>query len=301
MTADDFFEKALEGMTIGPDIERSKYAIVNSCLQATQFIFSEVVADAYVESLTPLFDDQGKCSSIGSYDAKTKQLSATLENGAQWSSTDIGGLVVFHADSRSYLATVSARIDGNTVVLAGDNLPQGNLSGINHVIFSGTTLSGVVVNLSTVRMLRVNGMPSLTITSSETKDVFGETVMSFNKFRNIGQQNLSKIVWIIVGDYLYFKRGWSLKTYGTITIRYPRLVSEVTCGEDRIDILDGEMVEIAKAILRKIVQERTGATAYSPAENERLRKHVIGLYRSRGAEIDGPESWNKVKQINGDV
>jgi len=302
-TVKDFFDHATRDLKNFPEnnaVYNERFVLVDRASMVAQALFADVVSEAYLDATTAVLSNDGKYgNTTASYASATKYLTVTL-TGANWASTDEGNLVMFHDGASVYTTQISQRISNTVVKLSGDNLPATDIASVDYVIMSATSPTGDVINLSSLRVLRYGSKLRLDVSSTATTVVDSITVSAYNKFRNTAQQNLNKIVWMTTGDYLYLKKGWSLGSYGTLTIQYSRLPLQRTADTDYVDLLDGAMAEIGIIILKNIIADRVeGVQVDKDKDKESLNKLITALYRAQGGEIAKELKQQKIESILG--
>ena len=283
-TAAYFWREAVRDINV--DIEPlafEKYNLINRTQEMVQGMFADLVGEAYLKETTAVLSTTGKYYVSGaSWVASTNSLTATMDTA--WASSDVGNLVVFRDGTSVYVGTITSRTSGTVVVLAGDNLPSADIATLEDVLMAATTLTGDSLNISSLRLLRYGTQLNVTIRSTVTDQIETLPRESFPKFNTTSPQNRNKIAWMLVGDTVYLSKGSSLSSYGTITIQYPALPTDVTSDSDYVDLLDGNMLQIGIAMLRAKVQRRLSVPI--PDEDKRdVRDLVMMLYNSFGQDV----------------
>lgn len=301
-TCKDFFDHATRDIKNFPEndaVYNERFILIDRASQVTQAMFADIVSEAYLEDTTAVLSTTGKYgNTTASFNVSTKYLTVTLSAGGNWSSTDIGNAVMFHNGTDVYFGTIVDRLSNTVVKLSGDNLPSSNIS-VDYVIMSATSPTGDVISLASLRMLRYGSKLRLTIASTVTTVVDPVTVSAYNKFRSTAAQNMNRIVWQTIGDFLYLKKGWNLSSYGTLTIQYPRLPLQRTADGDYVDLLDGAMAEIGIIVLKNMIAQRALVQYDKSKDKEDLTKLIGSLYSTQGGEIAKELKQQKIESILG--
>lgn len=273
-----------------------RFELINNVMQAVQGQFADIVAEAYMTDTVPVLSTTGKYYSSGaSWAASTSRLTATMDSN--FSSTDVGNLIIFRYGSDVYLGTIIQRISNTVVKLRGDNLPATDLATVNDVIMSATGVDGSsAIDISSVKMLRYTNQVKLRLESSATKYVMPVDPVQFQKFQTGAGNNLDKIVWMLQGNKLFVKMGTDLASAGTLTLWYPRLPDVVTVDSDYIDLLDGAMMQIAIIVLKMSIQKRL-SDPFNPADVQEMNEKISMLYNSAGNTIKKEEIKSKVEAL----
>lgn len=303
-TVKDFFDHATRDLKNFPEnnaVYNERFVLVDRASMVAQALFADVVSEAYLDETTAVLSNTGKYSADTiTYTLATKYLTMATVTGGNWSSTDEGNMVVFHDGTSVYVGRIAQRISNLVIKVSGDNLPTGDIASVDYVIMAATAPTGDVINLSSLRVLRYGSKLKLDVASDATTVVDSVTVSAYNKFRSTAQQNLNKIIWTTTGDYLNLKKGWSLGSYGTLTLRYSRLPIQVTADTDYVDLLDGAMAEIGIIILKNILADRVeGVQVDKEKDKESLNKLITALYRAQGGEIAKELKQQKIESILG--
>lgn len=285
-TAGEFWREAVEDLGDIPVSAPhfSKYLLINRAQEMVQGMFADLVGEAYMRESTPVLSTDGKYYSSGaSWDADTNYLTATMSTS--WASTDVGNIVIFRDSSSVYVGWVYEWISTTVVKLSGDNLPTADIATVNDVLMAGNTITNGQIDISTLRMLRYGTQLNINLKSTVTNSFETLSRASFNAWNTTAPQNRNKIVWTLVGTSLYLKKGSSLSSYGVLVIEYPSLPEEVSLDTDKIDLLDGTMMQIGIATLRAMVQRRL-SLPISEADKEATQKLIYQLYTSFNQDIN---------------
>lgn len=279
-------------------VYNERFLLVDRASQITQTVLADIVAEAYREPVTAVLSITGKYGQTdATYNASTRVLTVTLAGGAAWAVADVGKLVMFHSLTSVYTATIEARLSNTQIRVYGDNLPAANIDTVDYVLMSSTPPTGDVINISSLRMLRYGQLLRLEIASTASTTVDAVTSGAFTKFRQYAQQNLNRIVWCIVGDYLYLKKGTALSSYGTLTLTYPRITLLRTADTDYVDLLDGPMCQIGIIVLKHLIAQRIGVALDKAGDKETLAALITALYKAQGGEISKTNQQQKIDSL----
>jgi hypothetical protein len=168
--------------------------------------------------------------------------------------------------SKAYKTEVSVTSSANKISLAGIRLG----------------LSGEQVGL----ILESTGTTALGPVSEE----------EVSSFRSSAAQNLKRIVWAFSGDYLLLAKGSSLSTYGTLTLRYPRVPCVPTTDTEYVDLPDGLLMEMGLLKLKSLIALRVGERA-SPETEAQMQGMVKTLYGQLGIQASLEDIKTKTAAI----
>lgn len=259
-----------------------KFNLINRAQQSVQAEFAPLVAESYITETTAVFSTTGKYGTTGTYTVATKTLVATMNTG--FVSADIGNTIILRTGTTVYMGTIASRVSGTTVTLSGDNLPSIDQSSFDTITVAGTSPTGNVIDISSLRLLRYGNQLNIQLLSTATKFIYPKTKEDIERFRPTSQYSLDKIWWMMIGNKIYLVKGNSLSTYGTLTIRYPALPDQVALVTDYVDVLDGAMVQILIKTVRGMILRRLGEKP-SQADEVEIQKNIANLYTSLQQEL----------------
>jgi hypothetical protein len=205
-------------------------------------------------------DTTGKyaTAATASYTLATRLLTVA-DQSAAFDANDIGKLVMFREAAAVYVGTVESVPSGTTLVLDGFALPTGNLTTLDEVLICPTPPTSTYISLTGLSIMRTGGQIKMELESTGTQAIEPASLEAFRNFRTSAAQNRNKIIWVLSGDQLLLKKGAGLSSYGTLTLRYPRVPINLTADTDYVDLPDGAatalMVELLKReLLRRFKQ-----------------------------------------------
>jgi hypothetical protein len=292
----DFWKEAIRDLSLDDlvPLDFERYNLINRACQITQGLVADVVSEAYMEDTNPVLDSTGKYYVSGaSWTVATKTLTATMDS--DWASTNVGNIVIFRDGTDTYIGTISAWTDATNVVLRGDALPAADITTVDDVMMVNSAVSYASLDISTLPMLRYGTQVRLQIMSTETDFINSLPSEQFERWRTTAQQNLDRVVWTLVGQIVYFQKGTSITTLGTLTFRYPRVAKTVTSETDYIDLLDGSMMQVGIMVLRSLIQKRLGIKV--DVDKNEIAEQIQAIYRQSGGEIKKEEITKKVEAL----
>jgi len=251
-----------------------RFNLINQACQITQGLVADVVAEAYKRDTVAVLSTTGKYGTTGTFTASTRALVATMDSS--WSSVDIGNLVILRTGTTVYLGTVESYVSTTSVVLVGDNLPSTNVASFDTITMVGTTPTGSVISIASLRLLRYGSQLRLQLLSTATNSVLIEPSESFPRWRSGASQNLETIVWCLVGTLVYINKGDTLSSYGTLTFRYPALPDLIALDASYIDLIDGTMIQTGILVLKSLIEKRLGVP---PNNAQPIIENVQSIYR----------------------
>lgn len=276
-----------------------RHKLMDEAIQFTASLFYDLMGIRYMTDVTIVPDTLGRysASSTGTYTAATKRITFVNMN-TDFGSGDVGKWLVFRVGSLVYACRVTAFIDGDNVTVDGNNLPATDQT-VDYVMLVSTPPTGVgnyiVVSIWDLRLMSTGQQIRSFLQSDATTNVDVADVTAIINFRPSADANKHRIAWALSGENLLLAKGASLTTYGTLTLRYPRIPYSWTADTDYIDLPDGAAVNIALLKMKSMVQERLGRTRidYSP----QLEPLIQSLYRTFGAEASAEILREKLKAL----
>jgi len=294
-TVDDFWREAIRDINSDSVIAFNfeKYNLINRVCEITQGLMADVVSEAYMTDVTPILSTVGKYGTTGSYVASTKILTATMN--VDFSASDVGNMIILRSGTSVYVGTILSVTSPTVVKLYGDNLPTSNKSSFDTITVASTTLSSNVLDFSTAGVLRYGGQINVQLLSSVTPQVVAYSREGFTRWISSSPSNKNTIIWTIVGSAIHLSKGSSLTSYGTLTIRFPRLPYSVSISTDYIDMLDGSMMQVGISLLRSMIQKRMNIPV--DVDKNLIADQISAVYRSLNGEIKKEEILSKVESL----
>ena len=237
-----------------------RFELLNLAQQRVVDQFYSLMSHSYMTPVVVTNDTTGKyaTAATSAFTVATLLLTVT-DQSAAFTSDDIGKLVLFRKTTAIYLGIIDAVPSGTTLTLSGFNLPSTNLATIDEVLICATPPTATYISISGLSIMRIGGQIKMELESTGTTAVEPVSLEAFRNFRTSAAQNRNKIIWVLSGDQILLKKGASLSSYGTLTLRYPRVPINLTADSDYIDLPDGAatalMVELLKReLLRRFKQ-----------------------------------------------
>jgi hypothetical protein len=171
------------------------------------------------------------------------------------------------------------------------NLPSTNQT-VNLVLMAATAPTGTSVNLGTLRIMRTGQTVKMDIESTATTSLEATTSQAVFKFDPTAPQNANKIVWAYSGEEILLAKGNGLSTFGTFTLRYPRVPNYVVNDTDKIDIPDGAPFEVGFLYLKSLIARRENKE-FASYEAQQVNM-IKALYNTFQAQATTEEIKNKV-------
>lgn len=298
-TAKKAFDQALIELSL--DQNCASYAqrldLVNRAFSTVANMFYDLMSNAYMTPVTIVPDTIGRYSSsgTGTWTVATSTLVFAGMN-TSFGSGDVGKTIAFRVGSLVYLGQVASFVSTTSVTITGMNLPVTNVT-VDYVLLVATTPTGNNVSLSTLRFMRTGQPIKLELESTATDTLEATTSQSVFKFDGAPPQNVKKIVWAYSGDELLLAKGDGLTTYGTFTLRYPRVPNKITADTDFIDIPDGAAFEVGFIYLKAMIAKREGKMAMMQNYEADLGSLIKSMYNTFGQEVQAEHIANKVKSL----
>ena len=167
----------------------------------------------------------------------------------------------------------------------------------SYLASSALTLSTNTASLSAIRIMRAHAdRCSITSSSLSGVNVSPITLDELLAWRTGANQNTSHIAWSLLGNSAEFRKGDSVSSYGTVTLYYPALPTEVAADATKLDVPDGEAIELVILRIKRILSER-----YLPKPVEvsgQMQAIVRALIDAKGIGMTNEEVSDKVKALN---
>jgi len=141
--------------------------------------------------------------------------------------------------------------------------------------------------------MRAGDQIKLHVESSATTDVDPVTLEEMQRFQTADPRHPNKIIWCYSGDYLLLKTP--LASYGSLVLWYPRVPQEPSSDTDYIDLPDGPAIELAMALLRKMIAERFLAGAVK--NDQEIAAGVQSMAENYGLQMNKEDVKRKVEAL----
>lgn len=295
-TAAEFMNHAMAQAQVEDQVAYAqRHELINLITQRVVDQFYSLMAQAYMTPaiLTPDTTAKYATDATSSFTAATRTLTAS-DISSNFVAGDVGKIIVWRKSttvSIGYIESISSTL---AVVVVGDNLPSSDQATIDDVIVVPTAPSENYVQLASLTIMRI-GMPiKMELESSVTNAIEPVSLEAYRNFRTAAAQNRNKIIWVYDGDQILLKKGSSLASYGTLTLRYPRVPVEVIADSDYIDLPDGAATSLALELLKRELLRR-----FKNLEPnlEDLRSMVQDMYRTFQGAVQTEEIDEKVKAL----
>jgi hypothetical protein len=282
-----FFTEARRDLDV--DINSSLYVsranIIHMGIHTTVSLFYDILANAYMTPVTILPDTTGRYSSsgTGSYAFATRLLTFATMN-TSFGSGDVGKYITFRVGALVYSGQISRFVSTTVVEISGHNLPSSNVT-VDYVLLASTTPTGNLISIADLPIMRTGNQLRLELESTATKDVLLKSSAELRSWRNDSPMNASQVVWALSGAEILLDKAADLSTYGTFTLRYPRVPMKALANTDKLDISDGAPVEIALIATKKRMGQMLGRQAED--FSNQLTGLITSLLRVSGAQVSG--------------
>ena len=223
--------------------------------------------------------------------AASKRLSATMN--ASFVSTDLGKTVMFRSGANGYMGTIDSYVSAGVVTLTGNALPASDLGSIDDIMVINTTVSNNIVSLAGLAIMRAGDQIKLHLESSATTDIDPMTLEEMQRYQTTDPRHPSKIIWCYSGDYLLLKTP--LASYGSMVLWYPRVPQEPASDTDYVDLPDGPAIELAMALLRKMIADRFLSGAVK--NDQEIAAGVQSMAQNYGLQMNKEDVKRKVEAL----
>jgi len=272
-----------------------RHDLVNLVMQRVVDQFYSLMVQAYMTPaiLTPDTTAKYATDATSSFTAATRTLTAA-DISSNFVAGDVGKIIVWRKSTTVSIGYIESITSTLAVVVVGDNLPSSDQATIDDVLVVPTAPSENYVSLTGLTLMRM-GMPiKLEMESSVATAIEPVSLEGYRNFRTAAPQNRNKIVWAYDGDQILLKKGASLSTYGTLTLRYPRVPTLVVADSDYIDLPDGVAIVLALELLKRELLRR-----FKNLEPnlEDLRAIVQDMFRTFQGAVQTEEIDEKVKAL----
>jgi hypothetical protein len=227
----------------------------------------------------------------GTYTTATKTL---VLNSPSSSITinDIGKLVTFSISTSIYYSYIYSYVSASSFTVLGGVLPSADGT-LEDVLILGTTPSGDEISIVDMNVLMNAGI-KIEILTSETATVREVSLKEYDNF-STGGRNKKTIVWCLQGTNIKLKKGSGLSSYGTLTMRFPRIPYSVTLDTDYIDLPDGTPIELGILYLKSLVKQRI--TGKKEIDEQHARQLVSSIYTSTSGMVNEEAIKDKITAI----
>jgi len=248
-------------------IKAQRFDYINRAVQSVASTFYDIVGNSYMTPATIIPDTAGNYYVSGaSWAFETLRLTATMNT--VFATTDVGKLIAFRIGTSVYVGLISGFVSTTVVEVSGDNLPTADGT-VSYVLVADTVITSDRISLISLRIMMAYA-DKLELESSTTGQTRAVSVNLLPKIALSGAQNTNLIFWAFNGDEILLKKGSSISTYGTLTLRYPRVPALSVIDTGLIDLPDGALTDLAVLKLRSILASIIGVAVDSQREGEAL-------------------------------
>lgn len=284
-------QEALAGL-----LDFEKYNLINRSVDLIAGLFYSLMSNAYMTPVTILPDTLGRysASGTGSWTAATRTLTFATMN-TSFGSGDVGKVCVFRVGSLVYIAQVESFVSATVITLsAGNNIPTADQT-VDYVMLVSTTPTGNIISIADLPIMRLGSPIKLELESTASVTADAVSVSELRTFNSTAPKNVNRIVWAYSGEEILLAKGSSLTTYGTFTMRYPRVPVNVSALTTKVDIPDGPALELAIVKCRMLLANRLAIQV--PDATQTIMALVSALYASFGKEIQMEDMKEKVTAL----
>lgn len=256
VTVDAFIMKALRdlGLNVNCGSYAERFELTHDAIKTMVTLCSDLLAYAYMTPITIVPDTTGRYSTApGTWTLATRRL--TIAMNTNFGTGDVGKYLTFRNGALVYTGQVEAFIGVGAVQVVGQNLPVADAA-IDSAMLASTTPVGNIQWIGDVAFMRTGREMNLVLESTVTDNVDPVPIETLQMWPVDAEKNLKRIAWALVGDYIYMRKGNSLDTYGTFTLKYPRFPVKPTTDTEFIDCVDGAAAELAGLHLQGIIARR---------------------------------------------
>ena len=284
-TAFQMWSEATQDVRVGVNssIYVDRLNLINSCVDATFNTLQPLMIKSYQRSavITKSYVDKRDVGGSATFNPTTNILHCpAISTG--FTVGDVGRyLVGVQAGTASWFGTVVSVIGSNDIVISA-NSPIASTVTLLYVFLPPTTINDDIVNLAGLRINRVIAPVNITLESSLSTTVRPETVDGLKSFNVNSDQNRKTIVFALEGETLLLRKGYSLTSYGTLTMHYPAMPTPVTSNNSMVDLPDGSSITLAITALRAKIQKRIGQPVNVTQE---IQSIVASLFQSLTPEL----------------
>jgi len=273
-----------------------KYDLINRAIDAIVPNFADLVATDYMieETINPNNETGVSLSGTGSLNLTNKTITGTWSGNFN---AIINKPLIYRGYQNKIYFGIVEKVENNSVVYFVSN-KYPTVGGTVYSCLIGKTFPNYpVINLQELSYLpmRVGNIIKMEITSTVTSVVDAVSIYDFHRFDKSALENKSKIVWAYQGEKILLKKGETLTSYGTLTIRYPKLPTKVSADSDYIDVPDGPLVDLVIYKLRNLLAQRAGVAV--PDESAKIQILIKTLYAAFNKETTLEEIKNKAVAV----
>lgn len=294
-TSERFWKKSHRGVfyDVNDPVQVERFEIMKGVQENVVGLVPDLVSQSYMEPIVMMDTNVGAYSTgAGTYTALTKTLVITTNTG--FVSTDKGKMVTFREGNDIYTAFIRTVSTANTIIIRGDKLPAADIAVVDWLMMAPSTPdSGGTIELTAIEFMRVGTQVKVRVTSDVTTFVRFLPEEEFQVWDPTDDQH--SIVWTLIGDTIYIKKGTLLGDFGTITVWVPRVPIGPTTNAAYMDLPDGPMIEIAAIACEKELRKRKGL----PVEDrsKELQDNFRLLFRQFDAQAKLETIDEKVKAL----
>lgn len=294
-TAAQFFQNAVAPLA---ELDRiplawvQRYELINLVQLQVVSAFYAPMAAGYMTPVALQVDTVINYSTGAStWTGATRRLTATMNTN--FASTDIGKTVMLRSGTAGYMGTIDSFVSTTIVTITGNALPAGNLASIDDIMVINTTISNDLISLAGLSIMRAGDQVKLHLESSATTDVDPVTLEEMQRYQTTDPRHPHKIIWCYSGDFLLLKTP--LASYGSLVLWYPRVPQEPSADTDYIDLPDGPAIDLAQALLRKMIAERFLAGAVKNPQE--IAAGVQAMADNYGLQMNKEDMKRKVEAL----
>ena len=293
--AQKFHRIGVGGIDYDPNsqIELERFDLISQTVQNVAGLFYDLMSNSYMTPVVVTADTAGrKNSANGSWVAATNTLTATMDSSVI--SSDVGKGVDFIIGSSYYCGTILTYVSASSFTVEGLNLPTTDGT-VTTVLILPTKTTSDVIDISNLRTMRTGNQIKIELESSSTNYVRPIASYELKSIRTSAVDSIDAVYYAFSGDQILLKKGDNITSYGTLTLRYPRIPRTVTTDTSAIDIPDGSAMDIALMKYRMTVADRLGRAKIDNASE--LKYMISTLYRSFGQEVDAEAIESKYRAL----
>lgn len=270
--------------------------LINLVCQRVVDQFYSLMSHAFMTPAILAVDTTAKYATgtTSAYTAATRTVTA-VDISSNFVAGDVGKIVVWRKSTVVSIGIIESITSTLSVVVSGNNLPSGDQATIDELNVVPTAPSENYVSLTGLTFMRIGQPIKLELESSSTNAIEPVSLEAYRDFRVNATQNRNKIVWVYSGDQILLKKGATLASYGTLTLRFPRVPLQVIADSDYLDLPDGAPVVLALELLKRELLRR-----FKNLEPnlEDLRSIVTDVYRTFQSSAATEEIDEKVKALS---
>jgi len=281
-----------------PDFER--FTLVNRAIEKITSQFYSLMALDYMTSAVAVIDSSGNradgYTGVGTWDSSTSTLTFT-ELNRPFTSSDEGKMVMFSMGDNTYYGTVLTVVSSTAIRIIGTNLPSTDGT-FQSFLMTATPAAFDTISLSNIPIMRLGQQVRLILESDAipTRICKPVSIEALNNFDESAPYNKKMIVYAYAGEELLLRKGAGLNSYGTLTLRFPRIPQKLSSDSDMVDVPDGA-IQLVLVYLEKLLRGRLRQPSSPSTENE-LQAAIENLYQSYGITATLEEIKAKVEALS---